>query len=271
MYPCIPPLHRFSIAFLALAAAAAAEPKRVTNEELSESIEWFDRLTVPDVAGKPFIEVVEQRFLSDGGVYENRRRGFLIAEDETAWTLVLDETNSDGFIGRRGKQILWPVRIAKPKTTALPGASAEKRALDLREVAAEIRARIEKKKARDDTAFGSLLGRGGDGMVIFVLARLCERSGNAEAARSLDGMLLGLKFDPPRELEAGAPRRERPFTLRAHLERELGWELLRDTMMAFGEENLPRDELLVRFEWLAKEFSGIDDIEAVREHLASSE
>jgi hypothetical protein len=268
----IPPLFRFPIAVLALATGAVAESKDVSPEELPAAIEWFNQLTVPDVAGKSYVEVVEQRYAQTGGKpYERKRRGFLLAEDETTWTLAPDGTSAGGarWLMPRGMEKLWPMRIAKPKAEALPGASPVMRVMDLRQVAAEIIAEIEVKPPRDQDSRWDRSGKAGGCTAVFVLARFCERNGLADAARDLDRALLSLPLETPRQPDAAVPGRDRIFSLRENLERELGWVLLRATLTACADLRVPRTELLLRFERLGKEYAGIAEIERVRGHEAT--
>ena len=87
----IRPFALVAAMLLALAQAATAGPRLAPPEELPAAVEWFNGLRIPDLAGKPYVEVVEQRYSSTGGkLYESKQRGFLIAEDEKSWTLVPD-------------------------------------------------------------------------------------------------------------------------------------------------------------------------------------
>ena len=160
------------------------------------------------------------------------------------------------------------MRIAKPKGNTPAGASPDQRVLDLREVAAEIVAAVEKKMPRDENTPVDQFGRAGGCTAVFVLARFCERNGLAEAARELDRALLSLPLETPREYDA-IMRRDRVFSLRENLERELGWMLLRDTLNACTDERVPRAELLDRFARLVMGFPGLAQIELARSHEAT--
>ena len=90
------PLHTAAM-LLVLGLIASAGPHPAPPEELPAAIAWFNGLTIPDVAGKPYVEVVCQRYPTTGGkLYEEKHRGFLIAEDEKTWTIVPDGTAPPG-------------------------------------------------------------------------------------------------------------------------------------------------------------------------------
>lgn len=280
-----------TISSLALAASALAEPQSAPPEELPAAIEWFNHLTVADVAGKPYVEVVTQRYHAGGGkVREEKQRGFLIAEDEKSWTLVPDGTGSGDWFTRAEK--LWPVRVDKPGTDQRIGArfftnftynvvsahkSPDKLVLDLRTVAAEVCAAVEASRGKGQSA-------GGGCTAVFVLARFCERNGLADMAGKLDLAAFSLRprdlrpRDRPKEAQGGSivlfdarlePNPERFLSLRETIESELGWVLLRQTLCLFSDERVPRAEILAQFERLVRECPGMEEIEEAQKHVTT--
>ena len=158
---------------LVLELIATAAPRLAPPEELPAAIAWFNGLTIPDVAGKPYVEVVWQRYPSTGGkLHEDKQRGFLIAEDEKTWTLVPDGTARPGKFWPlpRAVEKLWAMRIAKPLGEPLPGASPDKQPLDLRGVAAEICAAAEVDPEAGKNAPFDRYNRAGGCSAVFVLA-----------------------------------------------------------------------------------------------------
>lgn len=250
-----------------LALTATAGPRLAPPEELPAAVEWFNGLTIPDLAGKPYVEVVEQRYPSTGGkLYESKQRGFLIAEDEKSWTLVPDGGALSGSLRSlpRAVEMLWAIRIAKPAGGPMPGASPDKRTLDLRTVAAEICAAAAVDPEAGNNAPFDRYYRGGGCSTVFVLARFCERNGLADAARDLDRAALSLPLETSERSHG-----DRVFSLRENLEWELGWALLRRMLATFADESVPRSELLAGMDQLVREFPGMEHIALAREHAAT--
>lgn len=266
----LPLFLRIVLAVLAVAGGVRAESRLALPEELPEAIAWFDQLTVPEVAGRPFVEVVENSYMQGGKLHEDKQRGFIIAEDDAAWTLAPDGTSAADIraLISRGRRTLWPIRITKPKGKAHPGASPARVALDLREVAADVVAAIEKAPSHDTDKSDYQFLKGGGCAAVFVLARFCARNGFAESARDLDRALLAIPFETPRERGVAALDRGRVFSLRENIEQGLGGALLYHNLTVFADERVPRAELLARFERLTHEFPGFPEIELARSHEA---
>ncbi|MEO6786585.1 MAG: hypothetical protein ABI318_10670 [Chthoniobacteraceae bacterium] len=262
------PLHTAAL-LLMLALIATAGPRLAPPEELPAAIAWFNGLTIPDVAGKPYVEVVRQRYPSTGGkLHEDKQRGFLIAEDEKTWTLVPDGTAPPGKFWPlpRAMEKLWEMRVTKPHGEPLPGASPDKRPLDLREVAAEICAAAAVDVEAGNNPSFDRYNRAGGCSAVFVLARFCERNGLADAARDLDRAALSLPLETSQvyHRDPANPRRDRVFSLRENIEWELGWVLLRRTLATFADESVSRSELLTRMDQLVREFPGMEGVEQAR-------
>ena len=267
------PLHTAAM-LLVLGLIASAGPHPAPPEELPAAIAWFNGLTIPDVAGKPYVEVVRERYPTTGGkLYEEKHRGFLIAEDEKTWTLMPDGTAPPGKFWPlpRAVEKLWAMRIAKPQGKPLPGASADKKTLDLHAVAAEICAAAAVDPEAGNNAPFDRCNRAGGCSAVFLLARFCERNGLAGAARDLDRAALSLPMETSQHSvrDPANPRRDRTFSLRENIEWELGWVLLRRTLAAFADESVPRSELLARVDQLVREFPGMQDIERARKLQAT--
>ena len=77
----------------ALAAPPAGAP---TREELADAAKWVDRLEWPDLRGKAYVELTFGQATQNSKVIEGPKlRGFLLAEDETNWTVFCDGTAPD--------------------------------------------------------------------------------------------------------------------------------------------------------------------------------
>jgi hypothetical protein len=158
-----------------LPAAFAVEPKPA-KEELAEAIAWFDGVEWPETRGKPYVEIMIGVVPSDQRFDGPKLRGFLIAEDDEAYTVLGDGTVTS--IGRTFDAAMWPfvperVRKSSPKDGS--GWPIVKRVLELPAVAEEWIEKIQREgpeKPSQDRISGRKIT---ERTAMFVLARGCAR------------------------------------------------------------------------------------------------
>ena len=256
----------------ALTLAASA----LSKEDIAETAKWFDGLTWPDLAGKPYVEIMfgkshvqtpvpgktdAEDHLVDGPTV----RGFLLAEDAKGFTIFADGTvTQEDSQAYRG----WPLavqRIEKSWQDASPEFAVTSRVVELPAAVGEALAAARRPKKQDKYRADSP-PKIPKGVALFGLARCCVRAGRADLAARLDAELLTLA-DPAAWVPGGAE-----MSFRAAVENGIAHALMWKAMEDCGRgdamepgNTVKRTEVLAEFARIARDFPGsADHAEATR-------
>jgi hypothetical protein len=235
----------------------AADPSK---EEVTETAAWLESLEWPDLKGKPYVEIMigrqhrerfspQARASVDELVDGPKVRGFLLAEDEKAFTLFADGTTPRCDL----RDYPWPFavqRIEKAWPQAIADYQVTSRVIELPVAVEEAIVAAHRSIGKSET--GNIWpSKISPRVALFGLARWCAKVGRADLAARLDAEVL--TFDGPA-----------PF--RVTVENEIAHTLLWKAMADLGElgvvppmESVQRPELLVEFTRIARDFPGSAD------------
>ena len=220
-----------------------------SKEEIAATARWFDGLAWPDLRGKPCVEII----FGDGDLGTKikdrpRVRGFLLAEDEKAFTVFCDGTVAQhSFFSGVG----WPFsvqRIPKSPPDTEPDAQVTERAIELPAAVEELLAELNRPKDRDDERRFDLGRKTSDRTVVFVLARCCAMQGRPDLADRLDSALG--KLGGADSQRRGSAEVAFPIAIEKEIAHALMWKAVVDC----GDAGVTRPELLAQFERIAREF-----------------
>jgi hypothetical protein len=232
----------------ALIGSAFANPAP-SKSPISVAAEWFENLEWPDLRGTPYIEITLGKSIMGNKVTDGPRvRGFLMGEDDQAFTVFADGTCADSsFSSGAG----WPFvvqRIPKSNPEWPDYMQRTHRMIELSVAVDEVLKELHRPKEDDEYRHSRIGKKVTTRTALFVLARCCAKQGRADLADKLDAEVIKLS-DVPLD-----PTREGDKVLRLTIEKEVAHALMWRAVVDCGDPSITRPELLARFERIVREF-----------------
>ena len=239
----------FALGALAAMSVIISAAQVPSNEEIAATARWFDGLAWPDLRGKPYVEIV----FGDGDFETKmkdrpRVRGFLLSEDEKAFTVFSDGTVAQsGFFTGGG----WPFvvqRIPKSPPAAEANSQVTERVIELTAAVDEMLAKFNRPKDENEARISHFGRKTTDRTAAFVLARCCGMQGRPDLADRLDSALVKL----------GSADMQRPGSVevafQVAVQKEIAHALMWKGVVDCGDASVTRPELLAQFERIVGDF-----------------
>lgn len=211
-----------------------------------EALKWFDGLGFPDLKNRQLVRVATGRWSQSGDEPPQNRYvlAFLLKSEGDRFTVIGLDLDLD------------TLKSTPLKTPEHQQVGYEK--LDLQEQAAayvkSLRAMREKNKDEPSWHFGPYLP---EDVQVFVLARACLAAGLQTQAREL--------LDFAEELSRQEAGENQQQSLRETLAQRIAHKEMWQAVLAFGELDVTRKELLARFERIVKHFPESEHAERAAE------
>jgi hypothetical protein len=224
--------------------AQAQSASLPSKEDLAETTAWFDSMKWPDLAGKPFVEFTFGRWEYEEGKFADgpKRRGFLVAEDNTEFTLF-------SFDLEEHESYLALTRIPKSDPADPPEIRITRRVVELDAVADGLLTKLQRVRDQSDKWWMVRGRKLSNHAAVFIFARFCARAGRKDLAKRLDAELLALDdsiwLDDP-ELSCSSFR----DGIESQIARALMWGAIEDC----GDAKMTRLQMLAQFERILRDF-----------------
>lgn len=219
-----------------IALAAAKRPAKPSSEERSATFRWFPSLGYPDVKGRKFVCVSQNRPWHKANGPSDKTYGFLIEDDGNRIRVITLDLSTQTF-------------FRNPPGLIRPGSAAYE-AVDLAVFAADC---LKQLRTHSENEVAELMSRLQIGLGrrahVFVLAWACSRNGLDKMAAELFDAAAAMPGDFGADVEKTAKR-----PLRALVAAELAHFEMWRAVLSFGDPNVSRASLLKDFERIDKNF-----------------